>query len=118
MGLEWTAEALMGVLNRWISVLNNAKEEVLMKAFQDTADSQSINQSVKELTSSILDRVLRLPGNKCCCDCGAEGLCLPLLVCAFMCVCQCVPSIVCVRMCVADLLAHHVISKIIWLLLV
>ncbi|KAL8610659.1 hypothetical protein ACOMHN_047228 [Nucella lapillus] len=58
-------------MEEWISVLNNAKEEVLLKAFHDTSDSHSLNQSVRELTSSIVDRIRRLPGNKYCCDCGA-----------------------------------------------
>ncbi|XP_076456923.1 arf-GAP with SH3 domain, ANK repeat and PH domain-containing protein 2-like [Babylonia areolata] len=58
-------------MEEWISVLNNAKEEVLLKAFRDTSDSHSLNQSVRELTSSIVDRIRRLPGNKYCCDCGA-----------------------------------------------
>ena len=58
---------------RWISVLNNAKEEVLLKAFHDTSDPHSLNQSVRELTSSIVDRIRKLPGNKYCCDCDAPG---------------------------------------------
>lgn len=58
-------------MEEWISVLNNAKEEVLLKAFRDSSDSHSLNQSVRELTSSILDRIRRLPGNKYCCDCNA-----------------------------------------------
>ncbi|XP_041360699.1 arf-GAP with SH3 domain, ANK repeat and PH domain-containing protein 2-like [Gigantopelta aegis] len=56
----------------WISVLNNAKEEVLLKVFQDSSNSPSLNQSVRELTSSIIDRVKRLPGNRLCCDCNAS----------------------------------------------
>lgn len=59
---------------RWISVLNNAKEEVLLKAFQDNTNSPAINQNVRELTASIIDRIKRLPGNQVCCDCGAKGL--------------------------------------------
>ncbi|XP_046549057.1 LOW QUALITY PROTEIN: arf-GAP with SH3 domain, ANK repeat and PH domain-containing protein 2-like [Haliotis rubra] len=58
-------------MEAWISVLNNAKEEVLLKAFQDSSNSPSLNQNVRELTNSIIDRVKRLPGNKYCCDCGA-----------------------------------------------
>lgn len=60
-------------LHRWISVLNNAKEEVLLKAFRDSSESHTVNQSVRELTSSIVDRVRKLPGNKYCCDCNASG---------------------------------------------
>ncbi|XP_064596881.1 arf-GAP with SH3 domain, ANK repeat and PH domain-containing protein 2-like isoform X3 [Liolophura sinensis] len=58
-------------MEEWISVLNNAKEEVLMKAFQDSSNSPSMNQSVRELTTSIKERIKRLPGNRFCCDCGA-----------------------------------------------
>lgn len=58
-------------MEEWMSVLNNAKEEVLLKAFQDNSNSTSISQRVRELTSSIIDRVKRLPGNQFCCDCGA-----------------------------------------------
>ncbi|BFZ21187.1 hypothetical protein BsWGS_24226 [Bradybaena similaris] len=58
-------------MDAWISVLNNAKEEILMKAFKDNSNSTGLNQSVRELTSSIMDRIRRLPGNRQCCDCGA-----------------------------------------------
>ncbi len=63
---------------RWISVLNNAKEAVLLKAFGETSGSESnpINQSVKELTGTIMMEIKRLPGNKNCCDCGAIGMIL------------------------------------------
>jgi len=46
-----------------------------MKAFGDTSNSESspFNQSVKELTRTILQQVRRLPGNQKCCDCGAPG---------------------------------------------
>lgn len=56
-------------------MLNNAKEQVLMKAFGDASNSESspYNQSVKELTGTILQQVRRLPGNQACCDCGAAG---------------------------------------------
>ena len=42
-------------IDRWISVLNNAKEATLMKAFGESAGSESnpINQSVKELNLDI-----------------------------------------------------------------
>lgn len=59
-------------MEEWISVLNNAKEEVLLKAFQDNTNSPAINQNVRELTASIIDRIKRLPGNQVCCDCGAR----------------------------------------------
>ncbi|XP_055997610.1 arf-GAP with SH3 domain, ANK repeat and PH domain-containing protein 2-like isoform X10 [Ostrea edulis] len=59
-------------MEEWISVLNNAKEEVLLKAFQDNTNSPAINQNMKELTVSIIDRIKRLPGNQICCDCGGK----------------------------------------------
>ena len=59
---------------RWISVLSNAKEEVLLKAFKDSGSSTTMNESVRELTRSIIDRIEKLPGNKMCCDCGAPGI--------------------------------------------
>ncbi|CAG2245658.1 ASAP [Mytilus edulis] len=59
-------------MKEWISVLNNAKEQVLMKAFHDNTNSPCINQNVKELTGSILQIVKRLPGNNVCCDCNAK----------------------------------------------
>lgn len=59
-------------MEEWISVLNNAKEEVLLKAFQDNTNSPAINQNVRELTASIIDRIKRLPGNDVCCDCGGK----------------------------------------------
>jgi Arf-GAP/SH3 domain/ANK repeat/PH domain-containing protein len=62
---------------RWISVLNNAKEQVLMKEFLDSTNSPCLNPNVKELTLSILQIVKRLPGNNVCCDCNAKGIYLP-----------------------------------------
>ena len=60
-------------------MLNNCKEAVLMKAFGETSKNEpnSINQSVKELTGTIMHEIKRLPGNKNCCDCGAIGKCKP-----------------------------------------
>ncbi|KAK3708075.1 hypothetical protein RRG08_055788 [Elysia crispata] len=58
-------------MEEWISVLNNAKEQILMQAFKDNSSSPGLNQNVRELTSSIMDRIRRLPGNEVCCDCGA-----------------------------------------------
>ena len=60
---------------RWISVLNNAKEAVLMKAFGESSGSESnpMSQSVKELTRTIIQETRRLPGNRMCCDCSAPG---------------------------------------------
>ena len=63
--------------------MNNAKESVLMKAFGETSDKDSspINQSVKELTRTIIQEVKRLPGNHVCCDCSAPGDISPSLHC-------------------------------------
>lgn len=63
------------ITTRWISVLNNAKEAVLMKAFKETPDSETnaFNQNVRELTGTIIHEVRRIPGNNVCCDCGAPG---------------------------------------------
>ncbi|XP_052272308.1 arf-GAP with SH3 domain, ANK repeat and PH domain-containing protein 2-like isoform X2 [Dreissena polymorpha] len=58
-------------MEKWISVLSNAKEEVLNKAFQDSGSGMMINENVRELTKGIIDRILKLPGNDRCCDCGA-----------------------------------------------
>ncbi|XP_013401503.1 arf-GAP with SH3 domain, ANK repeat and PH domain-containing protein 2-like, partial [Lingula anatina] len=55
-------------MEEWIAVLNNAKEEILMKAFGDSTGSGHL----RELTRSIIDQIRRLPGNAYCCDCGAE----------------------------------------------
>ena len=69
-------------MEEWISVLNNAKEAVLLKAFGESSgpDSSPLNQSVKELTRTIIGEIKRLPGNKQCCDCNAPGgLCLFIL---------------------------------------
>ena len=72
----WRCVIILNLLPcSWISVLNNAKEQVLMKAFGDSSNSESspYNQSVKELTRTILQQVRQLPGNRSCCDCGAPG---------------------------------------------
>ncbi|KAH9492542.1 Arf-GAP with SH3 domain, ANK repeat and PH domain-containing protein 1, partial [Bulinus truncatus] len=60
-------------MEEWISVLNNAKEGIFMNFLKNNTNSPSLNQSVRELTASIMDRIRRLPGNKECCDCGAAG---------------------------------------------
>ncbi|XP_064651827.1 arf-GAP with SH3 domain, ANK repeat and PH domain-containing protein 2-like isoform X4 [Lineus longissimus] len=61
----------MKELEEWLSVLHNAKEAVLMKAFTDSPEDNTVNQSVKELTRSIIGEVKKLPGNRYCCDCSA-----------------------------------------------
>ncbi|XP_068998371.1 arf-GAP with SH3 domain, ANK repeat and PH domain-containing protein 1a [Embiotoca jacksoni] len=54
----------------WVSVLTNSKEEALNVAFQGGAQSSGVEEE-DELTKSIIDEVLRSPGNDTCCDCGA-----------------------------------------------
>ena len=70
-------------LSRWISVLTNSKEEALNVAFQGGgAQSTAGDSSMEELTRSVIEEVLRMPGNDSCCDCGAPGriaLGLPLV---------------------------------------
>ena len=60
---------------RWVSVLNNAKETVLLQAFgeADGTKSAGADQNMKELTQTIIKQVQRLPGNKYCADCGSPG---------------------------------------------
>ncbi|XP_074543942.1 arf-GAP with SH3 domain, ANK repeat and PH domain-containing protein 1a [Halichoeres trimaculatus] len=55
----------------WVSVLTNSKEEALNMAFQGGAQSSGVDEE-EELTKSIIDEVLRSPGNDTCCDCGAS----------------------------------------------
>ncbi|XP_068604791.1 arf-GAP with SH3 domain, ANK repeat and PH domain-containing protein 1a [Brachionichthys hirsutus] len=54
----------------WVSVLTNSKEEALNVAFQGGSQSSGVEEE-EELTKSIVDEVIRLPGNNSCCDCGA-----------------------------------------------
>ena len=55
-------------------MLNNAREAVFNKAFQgESPTANSINQTFKELTRTIIHEVRRLPGNRICGDCGAPG---------------------------------------------
>ncbi|XP_056247424.1 arf-GAP with SH3 domain, ANK repeat and PH domain-containing protein 1a isoform X1 [Seriola aureovittata] len=53
----------------WVSVLTNSKEEALNVALQGGGQSSGVEE--EELTKSIIDEVLRSPGNETCCDCGA-----------------------------------------------
>ncbi|KAI3374825.1 hypothetical protein L3Q82_021040 [Scortum barcoo] len=54
----------------WVSVLTNSKEEALNVAFQGGGQTSGVEEE-EELIKSIIDEVLRLPGNDSCCDCGA-----------------------------------------------
>ncbi|XP_075878297.1 arf-GAP with SH3 domain, ANK repeat and PH domain-containing protein 1a [Nelusetta ayraudi] len=55
----------------WVSVLTNSKEEALKVAFQGGDQTSGVEEE-EELVRSIIDEVLRLPGNDTCCDCGAS----------------------------------------------
>uniref|UniRef100_A0A7N8WU45 ArfGAP with SH3 domain, ankyrin repeat and PH domain 1a n=1 Tax=Mastacembelus armatus TaxID=205130 RepID=A0A7N8WU45_9TELE len=58
-------------LKAWVSVLTNSKEEALNVAFQGGGQSSGVEEE-EELTKSIIDEVMRSPGNDTCCDCGAS----------------------------------------------
>ncbi|KAJ3607229.1 hypothetical protein NHX12_026741 [Muraenolepis orangiensis] len=58
---------------RWISVLQNSKEEALTQAFKGDADQGGENNIVQELTKAIVVEVKRMSGNDGCCDCGAPS---------------------------------------------
>ncbi|CAH1775687.1 unnamed protein product [Owenia fusiformis] len=58
-------------MESWISVLNNAKESVLLEAFGDTGKASSMKNSVRELRTGIMKEIQRLQGNNICCDCSA-----------------------------------------------
>lgn len=59
-------------LPRWMSVLQNSKEEALNNAFKGD-DNTGENNIVQELTKEIISEVQRMTGNDVCCDCGAPG---------------------------------------------
>uniref|UniRef100_A0A7N6ABU4 ArfGAP with SH3 domain, ankyrin repeat and PH domain 1a n=1 Tax=Anabas testudineus TaxID=64144 RepID=A0A7N6ABU4_ANATE len=54
----------------WVSVLTNNKEEALNMAFLGGSHSSGVKED-EGLTKSIIEEVLRTPGNNTCCDCGA-----------------------------------------------
>ncbi|XP_028674203.1 arf-GAP with SH3 domain, ANK repeat and PH domain-containing protein 3 [Erpetoichthys calabaricus] len=54
----------------WMSVLQNSKEEALNAAFKGD-QGQDQDQSIKELTRSVIVEVRQMPGNEVCCDCSA-----------------------------------------------
>lgn len=64
------------LFSRWVSVLQNSKEEALNNAFKGD-DSTGENNIVQELTKDIISEVQRMTGNDVCCDCGAPGDCSP-----------------------------------------
>ncbi|KAK3516783.1 hypothetical protein QTP70_023662 [Hemibagrus guttatus] len=57
---------------RWVSVLQNSKEEALNDAFKG---EQNVGQNniVQELSKAIVSEVKRMSGNDVCCDCGAPN---------------------------------------------
>jgi len=57
---------------RWVSVLQNSKEEALNNAFNDD-QNECENNIVRELTKAIVGEVKTMSGNDVCCDCGASG---------------------------------------------
>uniref|UniRef100_A0AAZ3PBZ6 Arf-GAP domain-containing protein n=1 Tax=Oncorhynchus tshawytscha TaxID=74940 RepID=A0AAZ3PBZ6_ONCTS len=57
---------------RWISVLQNSKEEALNNAFKGDQHVGE-NNIVQELTKAILGEVKRMTGNDVCCDCRAPN---------------------------------------------
>lgn len=63
---------ISGLPLRWISVLQNSKEEALNNAFKGDQHVGE-NNIVQELTKAILGEVKRMAGNDVCCDCGAPG---------------------------------------------
>lgn len=58
---------------RWISVLQNSKEEALNNAFKGDQDEGGENNIVQALTKAIVSEVKRMSGNDVCCDCGAPS---------------------------------------------
>ncbi|XP_053723743.1 arf-GAP with SH3 domain, ANK repeat and PH domain-containing protein 2 isoform X3 [Synchiropus splendidus] len=58
----------------WISVLSNSKQEALSVALDGGKKGGGGGggaSSVEDLTRAITDDIRRMPGNNCCCDCGA-----------------------------------------------
>ena len=64
---------------RWVSVLQNSKDEALSNAFKGepngggAAAGGGADGGVQELTKLVISEVKNMPGNKQCCDCGAPG---------------------------------------------
>ncbi|MBN3297700.1 ASAP3 protein, partial [Amia calva] len=58
------------VTRRWVSVLQNSKEEALNAAFRGD-QSQFKDSSLEELARAVITEVRHMPGNEVCCDCGA-----------------------------------------------
>uniref|UniRef100_A0A8C2TXD3 ArfGAP with SH3 domain, ankyrin repeat and PH domain 3 n=1 Tax=Coturnix japonica TaxID=93934 RepID=A0A8C2TXD3_COTJA len=62
----------------WVSVLQNSKDEALSNAFKGEPNGgaasagSGVDGSVQELTKLVISEVKNMPGNKQCCDCGAQ----------------------------------------------
>ena len=52
-------------------MLTNSKQEALNVALDERKTGGE--SSVEDLTRSITEDILRMPGNNVCCDCGAPG---------------------------------------------
>lgn len=67
------------LLPRWVSVLQNSKDEALSNAFKGDGGSggmvagTGVDGGMQELTRLVISEVKSMPGNKQCCDCGAPG---------------------------------------------
>lgn len=67
------------LLPRWVSVLQNSKDEALSNAFKGDPSSGGAaagggaDGGLQELTKVVISEVKNMPGNKQCCDCGAPG---------------------------------------------
>uniref|UniRef100_A0A8D2J1D8 Arf-GAP with SH3 domain, ANK repeat and PH domain-containing protein 3 n=1 Tax=Varanus komodoensis TaxID=61221 RepID=A0A8D2J1D8_VARKO len=65
------------VTRKWVSVLQNSKDEALSNAFKgDPGGCMSptggmVDSGLQELTKLIISEVKNMPGNRQCCDCGA-----------------------------------------------
>lgn len=58
---------------RWVSVLQNSKEEALNTALGGD-QLQFQDSGLQELVRAVISGLRNLPGNESCCDCGAPGL--------------------------------------------
>lgn len=74
MILWWVLLTIFQSSRRWVSVLQNSKEEALNNAFKGDQD-EGENNIVQELSKAIVGEVKRMSGNDVCCDCGASSKC-------------------------------------------
>lgn len=75
----WVADFDSLVSPRWVSVLQNSKDEALSNAFKmEPGGCLSLagglgESGLQELTEFVITEVKNMPGNRQCCDCGAPG---------------------------------------------